>query len=87
MCNCNKSTPIVAASTYYSVQQNISTFDCSKSKGEIEALYEKLKCLKGKIHFKNYNSWKGILDSLLNTKNYCKYSLTPLIELFITYEC
>lgn len=60
---------------------------CEVQYKDVAEFRNKLECLKSKIKFIEYIKWKGILNSMLMTKNYCTFDLTDLNNLLIKYEC
>lgn len=61
--------------------------DCDVTQEQVAAIKERLICLKPKIKYVDYNRAMGIVISLLNTQNYCKYNLQPLITLLDEFDC
>lgn len=61
--------------------------NCDKTLEEIESLKQRLYCVESKIPLSLYNQYMGIIRSLINLKNYCKYNLDPIIQLLNEYNC
>lgn len=87
--SCGKKT---TSSSYY----DISVYDiiwppnkvrCTKTLGEIKILQDRLNCAKDKISFKYYNSYSGIIKSMLNFKDYCRYDVAPILDMIENHEC
>lgn len=61
--------------------------NCDVTKEQIEVVETRLVCLRDKINYVDFNRSLGIVKSLLNTQNYCKYNLKPLLDLLDEYDC
>ena len=87
--SCGKKT---TGSSYY----DVSVYDiiwppnktkCLRTLQEMKTLQQRLNCAKEKISPKYYNSYAGIIKSMLNFKDYCKYDLGPILDMIENHGC
>lgn len=73
MCGCSKNVPTVAK---FTPKKAVTTSaDCSTSREEVEATKASLLSIKTPSNFVTINNAIGLLDTMLNTGNYCVYKL------------
>lgn len=84
---CNTCKQTNAAEVFFQMAAPKFYGNCGVTKEEVEAIKGRLLCLKTKIQYVDYNRSMGIVISLLNTGNYCKYNLQPLIDLLDEFNC
>ena len=60
---------------------------CLRTKEEMLILQNRLNCAKNKMGYKYYNSYAGIIKSMLNFKDYCKYDVTPILDMIDNHGC
>lgn len=85
-CNSKRINPRQVDNIFYEVIHQGQP-GCTRSKEEVDALVSRLNCVKGKIHYKNFNKFMGFLISMQNFKQYCRYRLEPMIEMLDSYGC
>jgi hypothetical protein len=85
MCGCNNNIPPVQ----YSAPQVVYTPDpnCGKTELDIRSVQFRMVCLKSKIPVYDYNKYMGILNTLINLRDYCRYDIEPLILLLNEKSC
>lgn len=90
-CNCLKKSPASKKSLdqIYLQKFNEPTYKepCNMKETDIMAFKERLKCLKKKVPLHQHNRYLGIINSMLNLKNYCKYNTKQLKELLDECQC
>lgn len=86
MCGCNKVIPQYQGSPTYIPVITPPVF-CTKTLGDIQEISNKLPCLKSKINIKQYNSFVGIIQSMLNLQDYCKYDTDQITQMLTLHGC
>ncbi len=87
--SCGKKT---TSSSYY----DMSVYDvvwppnktkCLRTLEEVRTLQNRLNCAKETMSYKYYNSYAGILKSMLNFRDYCRYDLSPILDMIESHGC
>lgn len=61
--------------------------NCTATEEDIKQFKETLKCIKKSLKFQEYNKYAGLIDSMLNLKDYCRYDLSFISNLAEDYGC
>lgn len=64
----------------------ISLQDCSTTEQQVFDLERRIRCVMRTTHNPVLNSTLGKLLSMINLKNYCKYSLTDINDIIDEYN-
>lgn len=73
--------------TYHKLVNTYKPKSCDLTEEDLISLRDKLKCIKSKISFVDYNKQLGFLKSMLTLRDYCRYDLSILQQLIEEYEC
>lgn len=76
MCSCGKVNSIPKIYTPAPSPQIVP--NCVKSRTEIQTLYNRMVCVKETTSSKKVNYYLGILLTMLNLNEYCKYDVVDI---------
>lgn len=84
MCGCKNKKPVQIQAP---VQKIVKSENCEQNFTTISNINIKLNCLENKIPIRVYNSYLGIILSMLNTGRYCDYDVTNILNDLETNGC
>lgn len=85
MCSCGNVNSV--SSLYYPSPSPEVVENCEKTRTEIQDLYNRMVCVKSEVTGKTVNTYLGILLTMLNINQYCKYNTNEIEVYIIKYNC
>jgi hypothetical protein len=87
MCGCTSVVSKIPAQQAVPVAVYVPNPNCSYDLTDAFNTRLRLQCLQSKVKIATYNKYLGVVNSLINLQDYCRYDLTPIIAVLDENGC